>query len=168
MRPLVRLLQALGLALLVALGAGAVVSADSSSFRQAGYPTGPTGPTGSATPTATATATRTPGPTPTATPVPSGKPKVKIKPNKRKASRRKGVKVKVSFNRAGRVVLQARQGRKRLSKRGVNFSTAGRKNTKLKLRKLKRVPAKVKIIAKGRDLSGQRSNTARKKLKVRR
>lgn len=167
MRPIVRSLQVLGLALLVALGAGAVVSADSSSLRQAAYPTGPSGTTGP-TGTATVTPTRTPTATPTRTPVAS--PRIRLTLVKKSATRRRGVKAKVSFNRQGRVTLKAAKGKKKLSARAVNFKAPGRKTVRLSLKKLKRgqLPAQVTVRAQGRDTSGARSKLVRKTVKIRR
>ena len=163
MRPLVRSLQVLGLAVLVALAAGAVVSADSSSFRQAGY--GGTGPSGTTGPTGTATATPTKTPIPTATPA---APRVTLKLLAKGTSKRKGIRAKAGFNRQGRVTLRAKRGKRTVGKKAVNFRTAGRKATRIKLKRLGRVPARVTVIAKGRDTSGRRSNTVKKKITVKR
>jgi hypothetical protein len=164
MRTLVRSLQALGLALLVALAAGAVVSADSSSFRQSGY--GGTGPSGTTGPTATPTVVPTATPTPTVTP--SSRPKVKLTLVKKGSSRKKGIKARVSLDRKGRVTLNARKGRKKVGSRAINFSAAGVKTTRVKPKKLEKVPARVTVSAQGRDTSGRSSKVVRKAIRLKR
>ena len=161
MRTLVRSLQVLGLAVLAALAAGAVVSADSSGLRQAGY--GGTGPTGTRTPSPTPTRTATPTASPT--PAPGGAPKVKLKLRKG-ATAAKGVRARVTFNRAGKVRLRATRGRRKVGSRSVKFATPGTRTKRLKLRNLGALPAKVKVRAQGRDASGRRSRIVQRAVKI--
>lgn len=158
-------MQVLGLALLAALGAGAVVSADSSVVDVRGYPTGPSGTTG---PTGTATATPTRVPTPTPTVNPGSKPKINLILVKKKATRKR-IGAKVRFSRAGKVNLKAKIGKKKVGKKTVKFKASGRKNTKIKLKKKKvKPPVRVMVIAQGRDFNGVKSKRVKKRVKIQR
>lgn len=177
--------QIAGLALLAALGFGAVVSADSSPRAVgAGYPTPtpsptvtgtPTGtatatPTGTATGTATATATGTATgtSTPTTTPTPiqtvipgSGALRLKLKAPKRAKLRkalRKGLKVKARCNRACKVSVRAFFKRKRVGG-GRKSLSGGRGKVKVRFaKKARRKLArkrKVKLQVLGQAVDGQ-------------
>jgi hypothetical protein len=179
----VRVVQLAGLALLVALGLGAVMGADSSPAQVSAYPTPTpspsTSPTASPTTTAspTSTATRTPGPYTTVVPTPAG-PALKLKLKARKGQKlrkavRRGLRVRASCNRACAASIRAFKSRKRVGSgskplRGRSGTVKVKFKRKARKRLLRKRKVTLQLLGQARDARGRRSAVATARVRLKR